>query len=391
MGVRVVFLKGKWCIRVNHQGHRVTKAIGTSKDGATTVAKQVEVQLAMNDLGVFGIGDGKSDVFKVYADRWLTDGEGGRKATYHRWLKYNIAIHLNPTLGPRPIADIDRADARALVAALRKAKHKIHVVKAAVRVASGILSQAVDDGLRQANPFFRMGKHTRSADELVNDAEVRALSRDQVQRLITTVRDGWPEYAAFYFTAVRTGMRLGELLALKWSAIDFDAQSIDVRLNYTGGRFTTVKNKTRRKVDMSDQLAEVLKTHATAMKTRHWQFTADEKEEGRTAPANAPDLLFCAPDGTVWDGDNLRKRVHARLMTKAKLTGFTIHELRHTFASLLIFAGQPLAYVSKQLGHSSIQITVDTYGHLLPTADRSAVNVLDDAPAAKSKKKTGTR
>jgi integrase len=64
---------------------------------------------------------------------------------------------------------------------------------------------------------------------------------------------------------------------------------------------------------------------------------------------------------------------------KAKIVGFRFHDLRHSFASWLIGNGESLAYVRDQMGHSSIQITVDTYGHLIPGANRQAVNRLDDA------------
>jgi integrase len=66
------------------------------------------------------------------------------------------------------------------------------------------------------------------------------------------------------------------------------------------------------------------------------------------------------------DGDNLRKRIHRGILKKAELRHVRLHDLRHTFASLLIQNGASLAYVKEQLGHHSIQITVDTYGPLVP-------------------------
>ena len=70
-----------------------------------------------------------------------------------------------------------------------------------------------------------------------------------------------------------------------------------------------------------------------------------------------------------------------RMLLKAELRRIRIHDLRHTFASLLLQHGESVVYVKEQLGHSSIQITVDTYGHLIPGANRAAVDRLDDAPA----------
>lgn len=90
--------------------------------------------------------------------------------------------------------------------------------------------------------------------------------------------------------------------------------------------------------------------------------------------------MFLTPEGTIVNGDSLRNRVFYRLLGKADLRQVRLHDLRHTYASLLIQQGESLAYVQKQLGHSSIQVTVDIYGHLIPVANRAAVDRLDAAP-----------
>lgn len=83
------------------------------------------------------------------------------------------------------------------------------------------------------------------------------------------------------------------------------------------------------------------------------------------------------------DPRNLRKLFNW-LLVKAELRRIRFHDIRHTFATLLIEQGESLAYVKEQLGHSSIQITVDTYGHLVPGGNRQAVDKLDDATPAGS-------
>ncbi len=98
---------------------------------------------------------------------------------------------------------------------------------------------------------------------------------------------------------------------------------------------------------------------------------------GRKLPA----WVFTTPEGTALDGDNFRHRVFYRLLEGANLRQIRIHDIRHTFASLLIQNGEPLTYVKEQMGHSSIQVTVDVYGHLVPSANRAAVDKLDAVPA----------
>ncbi len=92
-----------------------------------------------------------------------------------------------------------------------------------------------------------------------------------------------------------------------------------------------------------------------------------------------PDWVFCTEEGQPLDGDNLRHRIFYKALARAGLRRIRLHDLRHTFASLLIQNGESLAYIRDQLGHSSIQVTADTYGHLIPGANRQAVDRLDDA------------
>jgi len=81
--------------------------------------------------------------------------------------------------------------------------------------------------------------------------------------------------------------------------------------------------------------------------------------------------------GTIVDPDNFRKRVWPKLLPKAGLRRIRIHDLRHTFASLLIQQGESLVYVKEQMGHHSIRVTVDVYGHLVPGGNKQAVDKLD--------------
>jgi integrase len=110
---------------------------------------------------------------------------------------------------------------------------------------------------------------------------------------------------------------------------------------------------------------------------------------------DVPELVFCTEAGEHLDTDNLRKRVFYKCLEKAGLRRIRFHDLRHTYASLLLAEKESPAYVQQQLGHASIQLTVDTYGHLVPGSNRSAVDKLDDvsthpaAPPAHPENKKG--
>jgi len=120
---------------------------------------------------------------------------------------------------------------------------------------------------------------------------------------------------------------------------------------------------------MSIQLTETLRTLLTARK-------AEALKKGW---GTVPDWVFCNEDGRPLDGDNLRHRVFYKILAKAGLRRVRFHDMRHTSASLLLQQNESPAYVKEQLGHASIQVTVDVYGHLIPGANRQAVDRLDDA------------
>jgi len=233
-----------------------------------------------------------------------------------------------------------------------------------------------------ANPAFRSGRYYRKADH--PKPEIRPLSREEVRIFLDASGTHASREYPLFLCAVRTGMRLGELLGLQWGDIDFHGRFIDVRRNRVAGRTTTPKNGKTRRIDMSAQLTETFRALLTARKA----------EALRRGWKEVPEWVFCNEEGGPLDGDNLRHRVFYRVLAKAGLRRVRFHDLRHTFASLLIQNGESLAYVKDQLGHSSIQVTVDIYGHLIPGANRAAVDRLDDAtgrnPTAAANEKGAT-
>ena len=167
-------------------------------------------------------------------------------------------------------------------------------------------------------------------------------------------------------------MRLGELLALQWGDLDLHGRLITVERNYTHGRVSTPKNGESRRVDMSVELQTALRD----------LYTERQLEAAANKWDTMPKWIFCNASGELLDPDNLRKRVFYDLLDKGKLRKIRFHDLRHTYASLLLQQGESPVYVKEQMGHSSIQVTVDIYGHLIPGGNKAAVDRLD-GPADK--------
>jgi integrase len=168
-------------------------------------------------------------------------------------------------------------------------------------------------------------------------------------------------------------MRLGELLGLAWEDINFDSNRIAVRRSYSHGYFSSPKSSKSRFIDMSDQLRQTLLEHRIKQ-FQKFKGKLPEYDLGK----DKIHLVFPNKEGKPLDGDDFRHRVFYHIFEKANLPKFRFHDIRHTFASILLSQGEPLNYVKEQMGHASIQTTVDVYGHIVPGSNRNAVNKLDD-------------
>src|SRR5579864_1087802 len=225
----------------------------------------------------------------------------------------------------------------------------------------------------KANPAAQLGRFTRGARNA--NFEGTALTAKEVELFLATAREVCPRYFPLFAVAFRAGLRRGELVALRWGDLQFGEDENDsnrfilVRHNYVHGEFTTTKSKKQRRVDMSRQLRQILLAH------REPQLLAAFMN-GKTSVAD--EMVFPSPEGSVLDPDNLSKRYFLPVVESAGLRKFRFHDMRHTFGSLLIQKGASLKYVSQQLGHSSISLTADIYGHLIPGADVSWMDKLDE-------------
>ena len=243
----------------------------------------------------------------------------------------------------------------------------------------GVLTQAVEDGILESNPSARLGKFMKAEK---TKFRATAITREEAQQFLDASQDVCPEYYPLFLTALRAGLRRGELVALHWGDIQFGASEDDsnryilVQRNYVHRQFTTPKNGKTRRVDMSKQLRAVL------LKLRDERLIS-AFASGRDNILN--EFVFPSPDGKVLDPDNLFHRYFLPVLTKAGLRRIRLHDLRHTFGSLLIQDGATLAYVKEQMGHSSIQVTVDIYGHLVPGANVAFVDRLDETPKTGAK------
>ena len=193
---------------------------------------------------------------------------------------------------------------------------------------------------------MRILRRSRKDGDERRAPEAEFLTRVELSTFLATCHRLFPYWYPFVLLLARTGMRLGEALGLEWGDVDFNGRFAQVRRSIVERRVETPKSGKSRRIDLSLHLTETLRV------LRHRQ-----RKVALQAGNPAPVRLFPGVDP-----DNFRKRDWQRLLEKAELRQVPIKALRHTFASLLIAQGESLAYVRDQLGHHSIQITVDHYG-----------------------------
>ena len=165
--------------------------------------------------------------------------------------------------------------------------------------------------------------------------------------------------------ALRTGMRLGEIQALEWDDVDFDNRRISVRKSQYRGKVTSTKNKKIRQADMSPQLAETLR-----------RLRLERKKLALREGKALPSFVFADEKGRMLSQENLRSNLNLCLK-RAGLRPIRIHDLRHTYATIRLLKGHNIGDVSYQLGHSSISITYNVYGHWTPGNFKAEVDELD--------------
>jgi integrase len=160
--------------------------------------------------------------------------------------------------------------------------------------------------------------------------------------------------------AALTGLRQGELFALTDDCIDWEAGTIRVKRGTYRGQVVPLKTKaSRRTVDVSQEARRVLRRQLLARRP------------------NEHGLVFPSPEGKVWHRPPFLDRIFRPACKRTGLMKFAFHDLRHTYATLMIRAGAHPKYLQSQMGHTSVKTTIDLYGHLFPDANRLVLASLD--------------
>jgi len=373
MGVKIFQWKGAWWLDINHKGRRKRKRIGVGEPGkkaAKAAAAKIQAKLA---LGEFQLKEEKVPTLREYAASWLkTYVAVACKPRTQELYEAMLRLHVLPELGDVLLNEISREQIRRLLAAKAEAGLSRGSLQNILAPLRELLNHAVEDGLIPTNPAARLGRRLarlRGEDE---GRRVEILTEPELAHLLATAETEYPDYRDLITTVAWTGLREGEAFGLQWGDVDFYGGFLEVRrtVSYRKGQLLigSPKSGKSRRVDLPQALVLRL--------ADRYEVTKAEAAFGGKEPVP---WIFPNRAGRPLDTTNFLSRVWYPLLTKAGLRRVPFHTLRHTYASLLIMRGENLAYIKDQLGHSSIQVTVDLYGHLIPGANRGAVDALANA------------
>ncbi|WP_373325685.1 tyrosine-type recombinase/integrase [Sporomusa paucivorans] len=247
------------------------------------------------------------------------------------------------------------------------------------RFISRLLNYAIyEDRILEQNVALKMELPDPVQPEGYNPDEedtVKVFSQDEILKLEAAAADN-PKAAPYMnliAVALRTGMRREELLALRWEDVDFKNHTIMVRralvhTQLNGYEFKSTKNKKRRLIEVTDEVLNAFR--AEARRQAPYKLRLKDKYNKKNK------LIFCREDGVQSHPDTISSWF-PDFCKSIGITRLGFHCLRHTHASHLLATGEDISYVSKRLGHSSMQVTYDKYFHFIPHEKRESLKELD--------------
>lgn len=351
---------GRWEVRVTVGPGKRASRYARTKTEALQVLRETQSSV---DKGV-PIPDRRTTV-EAYLLDWLSSVDGQvRPATLASYRSYTLN-HLIPALGKTKLAALTPSHVERMLSEKRKEGLSPRTVSHIRSILRDALSRAERHGL--------VGRNVAAIAEPphVPKSELRVLDPSQAGRLIEhlrSVRNG-----AAYTLALGLGLRMGEVLGLRWKDIDFEGGRLSVRQAYQRiggeGRFVEPKSATsRRTLPLPLVVAEALKEHRKAQLVERLAAGANWRED--------LDLVFAGPTGLPMNPSSTTRKLH-RMLKELGLPDLPMHGLRHSAASVLIADGTPANVVAELLGHTSVSLTLGTYAQVFEGSKRQAADAID--------------
>jgi integrase len=352
---------GRWAASISLENRRRKYFYGETR---REVQEKLKIALREQQQGM--LATGPQQTLKAYLEQWVEQVyrptvkpltyQQCRSAVYH---------HLIPALGSTPLQKLTAAQVQRLCTQ----KLDAGLAPRTVAVIHAMLQRALENAVK-------WGLVSRNVAKLVTLPRVerynaQTLTSEQAMKLLEVARSSRIE--TLLLMAITTGMRQGELLALRWSDIDFDQGIVFVRrtvARITGRGHVESEPKTkssRRRIVLPAVTLQALKEHQQRQEQARSKLGDRWHEQG---------LVFAGRYGRYLHTDSLAKTFH-RLLAQAGLPHMRFHDLRHSAATILLAAGVHPKMVQELLGHSTISMTMDIYSHVLPPMQQEVANKMD--------------
>jgi integrase len=343
---------GRWLVRVSQGRDRETGRRRylnrTIRGGFRAAQRYLNTRLEERCRG--GGLDRERLTLNQYLDRWLELAVRPKLRTKsYRDYKALLGLYVCPALGERELRSLTSLDLQRVYHQMYEKGLSKRTVHYAYAILHAALEQAVDWRLMTTNPASGL------AIPQPVQGEMRVLNPDEAKRFLEHAER--TRYGVLFALALTTGMRPSEYLALRWSDINFEEETVTVVRTLekgSGWKFALTKRaRSRRPVKLESWVLSRLR------QMRLLEMGSPSKE------LNATRQIFKSRAGRPINSDYLA-REFKRLLGEAGLPPMRLYDLRHTAATLALSAGVPAKVVSEQLGHASSAFTLDVYSHLLP-------------------------
>lgn len=351
---------GKWCGQVNKRGKR------KSFYGKTKKEVEQKIHKYESDINTFGAEVKATNITlaELMYKYLFTVAHGSLSASTFERSESIYRVHILDTkLGNMSIKDINNMDVQEYLNAKECAKASLVKIK---RLIKQTLDFGIKNNMIRFNAAIGITMPTMSEPK-----EITILDVEEQKKYVTALE--LTSYKLPFITTLYSGLRRGEMIALKWQNVDMDKMEINVCESYkrvkkfnTDGTHEHTIDKKKPKTKKGTRIVPIPSFINDLLKNKY----------KLTNPAPT-DLVFASANGTHLKDANIR-RAQMAVCNNANIRYVSFHSLRHTYATRLIEAGVDVKTVSELLGHSTIELTLNTYVHSTDDTKRSAVNALEN-------------